>query len=222
MWTILKTELAYHKNSILLFLTIIAFTYLYNAVISPGNAEFMIFIMSFLIINSIISTRLREKRNRQHFRLPVSAHHIALARVLDIYLPCCFAFVELLILHFIFQKNIPFQVGKISILIGIGIFLYSLFFIFYDLYSSFFKKYGKFLLVLLVLGLSAFMAAGILVMKQTNATGAPPGLLISIIDFVKNNNPFAGESGWIRFLIVNLILSSITIITFGRCKSYVE
>lgn len=43
-----------------------------------------------------------------------------------------------------------------------------------------------------VMALALFMILGIVVMKQTNATGSPPGLLISIIDFVKNNNPFAG------------------------------
>ena len=72
-----------------------------------------------------------------------------------------------------------------------------------------------------VIILALFMVLGFVVMKQTNATGSPPGLMISIIDFIKNINPFTGRSGWIRFLRVVLVLSFITIFTFNRRKSYV-
>jgi hypothetical protein len=217
-----KTELDYYKNSILLFLAIIAFAFFYNVFISPGDAEFLFFIMTFLGINSIMSNRMREKRNRQHLRLPVSAQPIALARALTIYIPALFIFMELLLLQFVFQKNIAFDIGKISILIGICILPYSLFFIFYDLYPSFFKKYGKFLVALFIMGLSAFMVVGIMVMTKTNSDGSAPGFALTLFNLIRKFNPFAGESGWIRFLIFNLILSGFTIITFGRCKSYVE
>jgi hypothetical protein len=223
MWSIIvKSELAYHKNSILLFLAIIAFSFVYFEIIAPEDWEYVIFMLVFFMINSIISRRMKEKRNRQHLRLPISANQIALARALTVYLPSSCAFIALLILHFVFQINITFLVGKISTLIGISILIFSLFFILYDLYPSFFKRYGKFLVAIFAMGLSAFMVIGILVMAKTKLGEPVPEIAIQIINLVRNYNPFAGASGWIRFLIFNLILSGITIITFGRCKSYVE
>ncbi|MCI0496039.1 hypothetical protein L0Z72_13625, partial [candidate division KSB1 bacterium] len=222
MWSIVKSELAYHKNSILLFLAILAFAFVYFEIIAPEDWEYVIFMLVFFMINSTIAGRMREKRNRQHFRLPLSAQQIALARALTVCLPACFAFVELLLLHSAFQKNSAFSVGKISILIGISILPFMLFFIFYDLYPSFFKKYGKFLVAIFAMGLSAFMAIGILVMIKTRSGEPMPGFALTLFNLIRDYNPFAGESGWIRFLIFNLILSSITIFTFGRCKSYVE
>ena len=222
MWTMVKTELDYHKNSILLFLAVIAFAFVYFEMISPDNWEYIILMMVFFMINSIISGSMREKRNRQHFGLPLSAQQIALARALIIYLPCCFAFMELLILHFVFQKGIAFPIAKISIIIGVSILPFMLFFIFYDLYPSFFKKYGKFLVAIFAMGLSAFLAIGIMVMTKTKSGEPLPGFALTLLNLIRDYNPFAGESGWIRFLIFHLVLSSITIITFGRCKSYVE
>ena len=222
MWTMVKTELDYHKNSILLFLAIIAFAFVYFEMISPDNWEYIILMMVFFMINSIISGSMREKRNRQHFSLPLSAQQIALARALIIYLPGCFAFMELLILHFVFQKGIAFPIAKISIIIGVSILPFMLFLIFYDLYPSFFKKYGKFLVAIFAMGLSAFMAIGILVMTKPGSSAPLPDFIKTFFNLIRNYNPFTGASGGFRFLIFNLILSGFTIITFGRCKSYVE
>jgi len=222
MWNIVKSELAYHKNSILLFLAVIAFAFVYFEIIAPEDWNWIIFMMVFFMINSIIAGRLKEKRNRQQLRLPRSAQEIALARVLTVYLPACFAFAELLLLHSIFQKNIAFPLGKISVLIGISILPFTLFFIFYDLHPSFFKKYGKFLVAIFAMGLSAFLAIGIMFMTKTKSGEPLPGFALTLLNLIRDYNPFAGASGWIRFLVFNLILSSITIITFGRCKSYVE
>lgn len=222
MWNIVKSELAYYKNSMLLFLAVITFAFVYFEIIDPEDWNWVIFIMVFLMINSIISIRMREKRNRQQLRLPLSAQQIALARALTVYLPACFAFIELLILHSVFQKHIVFPAAKISVLIGISILPFTLFFIFYDLYPSFFKKYGKFLVAIFAMGISASMAVGILVMAKTRSGEPLPAFALNLIDFIRKANPFAGASGWIRFLIFNLILSGITIITFSRCKSYVE
>lgn len=222
MWTMVKTELDYHKKVILLFLVIIAFEFIYSEIISSSGWGYIIFMLIFFMINSIISGRMKEKRNRQHLRLPISTNQIALARALTVYLPSSCAFIALLILHFVFEINIPFPVGKISTLIGISILPFMLFFIFYDLYPSFFKKYGKFLVAIFAMGLSAFMAIGILVMAKTKSGEPMPGFALTLSNLMRNYNPFAGASGWIRFLIFNLILSGFTIITFGRCKSYVE
>ena len=222
MWKLIKSDLEYQKNSILLFLGIIFFIFIYNAFISPGNAEFMIFLMTFMMMNSFVTIRAREKRNRLHPRLPLSAREVGGSRILIVYILALLAIGVLFISHQLFQRQVSFPYQRITVLVGISVFLFSLYFIFYDLCRSLFKKYGRFFVMLGVLVLALFMGLGIVVMKQTNATGAPPGLMISIIDFVKNNNPLAGNTGWIRFLILNLILSIITIFTFNRRKSYIE
>ena len=220
MWKLIKSDLEYQKNSIILFLGIIFFVFIYNAFISPGNAEFMIFLMTFMMINSFITTQAREKRNRLHSHLPVSTNELGGSRILIIYVLSLLAFGVLFISHQLFQSHTSFPYQRIAVMIGISIFLFSLYFIFYDLCTSFFKKYGRFFVMLGVLVLALFMVLGIVVMKQTNEAGSSQGQLISIIDFIKNINPFTGHSGWIRFLRVILVLSFITIFTFNKRKSY--
>ena len=222
MWTMVKTELDYHKNSILLFLAIIALAFYFFEILSSDDWDYIIVLMVFFMIHSVISTRMREQRNRQQLHLPVSAQQIALVRLFTVYLLCGFAFLELLILYFIFQKNAAFPIAKINILFGIIVFLYSMFFIFYDLYPSVFKKYGKFIVALLAMGISASMAIGILVMTKPGSGAPLPDFIKTFFNLIRNYNPFTGASGGFRFLIFNLIVSGFTIITFRRCKSYVE
>ena len=220
MWKLIKSDLEYQKNSIILFLGIIFFVFIYNALVSPGNAEFMIFLMTFMMINSFESYRAREKRSRLHFRLPLSARELGGSWILIVYILALLAIGVLFISHLLFRRDVSFPYQRITVLVGISVFLFSLYFIFYDLCTSLFKKYGRFFVMIGVLVLALFMVLGIVVMKQTNTTGSPPGLMISIIDFIKNINPFTGRSGWIRFLRVILVLSFITIFTFDRRKSY--
>jgi hypothetical protein len=222
MWKLIKSDLDYHKNSILLFLGIIFFVFIYNTSISPGNAEFLIFLMTFMMMNSFVTYRAREKRNRLHFRLPLSARELAGSRILFVYVLATLAIGILFISHQLFQRQVSFPYLRMTVLVGMSVFLSLLYFIFYDIFISLFKKYGRFIVMLGVLVVAMFMVLGIVVMKQTNEAGSSPGQLISIIDFIKNINPFAGRSGGIRFLRVILVLSFITIFTFNRRKSYVE
>ena len=222
MWKLIKSDIDYQRNSIILFLGMIFFVFIYNTSISPGNAEFMIFLMTFMMINSFVTYRAREKRNRLHFRLPLSARELGGSRILTAYVLAILAIGVLFISHQLFQRQVSFPYQRILVMVGMSIFLFSLYFIFNDIFTSLFKKYGRFIVMLGVLVLAMFMVLGIVVVKQTNAAGSPPAQLMSIIDFVKNINPFAGSSGWIRFLRVILVLSFITIFTFNRRKSYFD
>ena len=220
MWKLIKSDLEYQKNSILLFLGIIFFVFIYNTSISPGNAEFMIFLMTFMMMNSFVTYRAREKRNRLHFRLPLSAREMGGARILIIYILSLLVIGLLFISHLFFQRNVPFPYQRITTMVGLSLFLFTLYFIFNDIFTAIFKKYGRFVMMIGVLVLALFMVLGIVVMKQTNTTGSAPGFMASIIEFIKNINPFTGSSGWFRFLRVVFVLSLITIITFSRRKSY--
>jgi hypothetical protein len=181
MWKLIKSDLDYQKNSIILFLGIIFFAFIYNIFSSPGNAKFMVFLMTFMMMNSFITTRAREKRNRLHLRLPVSANELGGSRILIVYVLSVLAVGVLFISHRLLPRHASFPYQRIAVMIGISIFLFSVYFIFYDIFTSFFKKYGRFFVMLGVMVLVLFMVLGIVVMKQTNATGSPPGLLISIL-----------------------------------------
>ncbi len=185
MWKLIKSDLVYQKNSIILFLGIIFFAFIYNVFSYPGNAEFMVFLMTFMMMTSFFITRASEKRNRLHFRLPLSTNKLGISRIFIIYILGILALGMLFISHQFFQRHASFPYQRIAIMIGISIFLFSLYFIFYDIFTSLLKKYGRFFVMLGVMALALFMVLGIVVMKQTNATGYPPGLLISTIDFVK-------------------------------------
>lgn len=205
-----------------MFLGIIFFVFIYNTSISPDNAEFLIFLMSFMMINSFVTYRAREKRNRLHFRLPLSTHELAGSRILTVYVLAILAIGVLFISHQVFQRQILFPYLRMTFLVGMSVFLFSLYFIFNDIFISLFKKYGRFFVMLAVLVLAMFIVLGIVVIKQANDAGPSPGQLITIIDSIKNINPFSGNSGWIRFLRVVLVLSFITIFTFNRRRTYVE
>lgn len=214
MWKLIKSDLDYQKNSIILFLGVIFF----DRAISPGNIEFL---MTFMMISSFVTYRAREKRNRLHFRLPLSTQELAVSRILTAYVLVILAIGILFISHLFFHRHVAFPYPRTTVLMGMSIFLFSLYFIFNDIFTSLFKKYGRFIVMLGVLVLAMVMVLGIVVMKQTNEAGSSPGQLITIIDFIKNINPFSGSSGWIRFLRVVLVLSFITIFTFNRRKSYI-
>jgi len=222
MWKLIKSDIDYQKNSLILFLGMIFFVFIYNTSISPGNAEFMIFLMTFMMMNSFVTYRAREKRNRLHFRLPLSARELAGSRIFTVYVLAILAIGVMFISHLLFQRQISFPYQRISVMVGMSIFLFSLYFIFNDIFTSLFKKYGRFIVMLGVLVVAMFMVLGIVVIKQTNEAGSSPGQLMTIIDFIKNINPFSGSSGGIRFLRVVLVLSFITIFTFNRRKSYIE
>jgi|GEM_PF-6821114 len=216
MWKLIKSDLGYQKNSIILFLGIIFF----DRAISPGgNAKFL---MIFMMMSSFVTNRVREKRNRLHFRLPLSTRELAGSRILTAYVMAILAIGILSISHLLFHRQVAFLYPRITVLVGMSVFLFSLYFIFNDIFTSLFKKYGRFVEKVAVIVFTMVMVLGIVVMRQSNDTGSPPGRLFTIIDFVKNNNPFAGYSGWLRFLMVVLVLSFITIFTFNRRKSYIE
>ena len=215
MWKLIKSDLDYQKNSIMLFLGIIFF----DRAISPGNIEFL---MTFLMMNSFVTYRAREKRNRLHFRLPMSTRELAGSRILTVYVLAILAMGVLFISHKLFHRQVSFLYPRITVLVGMSVFLFSLYFIFNDIFTSLFKKYGRFVATLAVIVLAMVMVLGIVVMKQTNEAGSSPGQLMTIIDFINNINPFIGQSGWIRLLGTILVLSFITIFTFNRRKSYVE
>ena len=220
MWKLIKSDLEYQKNSIIVFLGIIFFVFRYSALISPGNAEFMIFLLTFIMINSFVTYRAREQRNRLHLHLPLSARELAGSRILTVYVLAISAIGILFISHQLFQRTISFPYQRMIVMVGMSVLLFSLYFILNDLFTSLFKKYGRFIVMLGVLVLAMFMVLGIVVMKQTNEAGSAPGQLISIIDFLKNINPFTGDFGWIRFLTLTLVLSIMTIFTFSRRKLY--
>lgn len=140
MWKLIKSDLDYQKNSIILFLGIIFFAFIYNVVSSPGNAEFMAFLMTFMMMNSFIITRASEKRNRLHFRLPLSTNKLGISRILIIYILGILAVCVLLISHQLFQRHASFPYQQIAVMIGISIFLFSLYFIFSDIFTSFLKS----------------------------------------------------------------------------------
>lgn len=222
MWKLLKSELDYHKNTIGLFLGIIFLMHLFDTSIAPGNVDFIVALMTFMMINTFINSRAREKRNRLQFKLPISATQLGFSRLLMVYASGAAIVTAIIVGHLLFKSQAQFHFYRTGVLIGSSIFLFVVYFIFSDLFTAFLKKYGRFIMMVLVFVIALIFAFGIVVMRQTNATGSAPMPLLAMINFLKNHNPFTGELGGLVFLILNLLLSTITIFTFNRRKSYAE
>lgn len=222
MWKLIKSDIDYQKNSLILFLGMIFFIFIFNTSSSSVSTEFMIFSMTFMMINSLVTYRAREKRNRLHFSLPLSTRELAGSRILTVYVLAILAVGILFISHLLFQHQALFPYIRIAVLVGMSVFLFSLYFIFNDIFTSLFKKYGRFIVMVGVLVVAMFMILGIIIVKRTNEAGATPDQLISFYDFIENINPFTGKLGYIRLLGSILMLSFITIFTFNRRRTYVE
>ena len=224
MLQILKSEFLYNKYSYIAPHCFIGLLFVYQ-VLSPGEAHFMIFLLTFIMVNQIHISRVREKRDRQHMLLPVSARQNALSRLILSLLFCCSAYVFYIILLVMFSDNPVIHVRALGILFGFNICAFSILFMLRDVYLmsgrsrvlKFIGSYTTLFLLFLVL-----MLAGVWAFWITEQTGKPPAALVMLIDFIRAYNPFSGPYGVYRFLGFSLLLAGLSVVSFSRRSSFAE
>jgi hypothetical protein len=227
MWPLIRSDISYHRNTfIMLFIMVSAFFIFLQ--FSPEKIDFMIFVLVFVIVNQINTYRIREKRDRQHTLLPLSARQIGMARLLVLLLPCAAAFMFYYLLGLIFTSGEAIESWKLVVLFGLTLLFFSVFLILQDIYYMFPRSrlmglFGQSThLMVFAIGMLVFMSLGLFAFMSMEKTGQPPAALVYTIDFAKKYNPFGGTFGIVRFLIFSLAFSYLSVLTFSRRKSFVE
>jgi len=220
MYKILKAELNYHKLSWYSIVLLIPLILLYTGEESESGTHFIIFLFPYLMINTIIPPRYKEKRDRLFTLLPIVNWHIALERIVLIIAVVSLYLISYSALYALIYPNQPSNFNSITLFFGIIIFIYSIFFIINDIFvhtlkhgsddrGALTKFKGGMIIFIAILMLAGFYAL----------YAKPPGLLI-FYNLIAENNPFSGEFGEIKFVFVSLLLAMISVFTFAKRRSY--
>lgn len=224
MWHILKAEFNYHKKIFLGFFGFLPFICFHaiNPILEDLSANYLIFMLIFLMLQNWNTFRNKENRERQHIRLPLSIKKIALARIFMIIIPCL-GFIGF---YSLIYSLLAGPIDHIRLLISFSMILlgFSIYFIIRDLFLSFFRKIGftknriVIGLVLIMLGLNLL---GIFFFTRTTNTGAPPvnmELLAKFVRFLQGADMYVAT----KFIVSSLALASSTLFSFGRRRSYLD
>ena len=218
MLKILKAEISYNKASLIL---------LFALLLMVSKYDFLMFLLAFVMLNTINTTRNKELRERKLALLPVSMSSPAIVRITILAMPflifTVFTFTALLII----SRDEWRLIESWIFVNGLIIMGFSVYFILRDLTLEFFRRIGltKNKFVKIVFIFIIFMnLLGIYTMLATNNDWPNPAG--HVIRFFKEAfpayNPFSGEYGGYYFLIFSVMLAASTIYTYSRRKSYLE
>ncbi|MFQ5824104.1 MAG: hypothetical protein ACE5JB_08635 [bacterium] len=226
MWSILKAEFNYHKKIFLGFSIFVPLLRIYaTSPIEDLPPNYLMFWMMFLMVQSWYAFRNKEKRERQLTRLPITMRKMALARIFMVIISSLSFIVFYAIMYFVLDPVKPVNQWIWIVSFGIILFGFSVYFILADLFSDFFRKIG-FTKNTMVVGIALFMIGfallGLFFSVTTSATGKPPIPIGPIIQFIKVNNPFGGEYGIAKFMVLSIVSACLSVVTYGHRKSYLE
>jgi hypothetical protein len=190
----------------------------------PDMTNMPILVLIYLAAQYWVSLHNKERREYSQFLLPVSLFQMSLARLIILGFFCVIILAE-----YILISSIPTQ-GKLSyvipetILAGIILTGYSIYFIIRDLLLQFFRRIGftsqRMILVLVVAGIG-FNLLGFYALLQVKQ-GNSPGIIENIIEFAIEHNPFSGDLGSIKFFGFSLLTAFLTLLSYSKRKSYLE
>lgn len=220
MWRIFKTELDYNKKLFLVVLALIPLTCLYEMAISEERLGFILIAIYFATVFWNIF-RNKEKRDFQIALLPLSARHIALARLLTIAVASSSLSALYLLIHFQNPpQSIKFLAHWATILCG-----FSIYFALRDLYKNSFIKFGitkariKIIAILFALGLNIMIFYAIF---KTKSTGEVHYFIRYLNKFNLLVDPPANDVQIVFFFIFSLVLAYSTLFTYTWRRSYLE
>lgn len=226
MWHLIRSEFDYSRKLFLGFVAVIPLLSLLVVYpIQDFSPNLLAFTMPLLMLQNWAVFRNKEKRGYLQMRLPVSLRHIALTRILLVTLASSCYLVLYAFICFGLMTSGRVNYVALSIIFGIILLVFSVYFILRDLLFDFFRKLGftkERMLVALLLVMVGFNILGVYVMIQTNTSGTAPLPVRATFDFLRRNNPFSGEYGTVKFLALSALLASLTVVSFGRRKSYLE
>ncbi len=177
--------------------------------------------LPFISFNQIIVLRIKENRDRYSSLLPVSRFNIGLSRMLVVLIPVTASYILFFILlYFNNFYNVIDQSMYIFVLFLPGVII-PVFYIFRDVFSKSLGKDSKKAIMILILGGTAFMFLGILVMGNIRSPLVAKILDLTIGNLIENN-PVNAEYFEIKYFTAILLLSATSIFTFAKRKSFLK
>ncbi|MCP4725247.1 MAG: hypothetical protein GY863_09435 [bacterium] len=221
MWKILRSEIEYNKwMAVAAFLMISMFIWYKNWTGTDNDLNFFYFLMPFLILNSVVPIRFKEKRDQKNIMLPVTSRTVGASRIMLIFIPAILIYVMFYLLNSIFSQLETINPGTYILCFNLIIFIYSMFFIFYDLFNSLrkvnFLRYKK-AVAIGIFALVLLLALNIFLFKS----GLPESYskpIINVIDSIINSD----RTGLTRFSVMTLFMAAASVLTYTNRKSFLD
>lgn len=226
MWHFIRAEFDYNRKLFLGFVAVIPLLSLLVVYpIQDFSPNLLAFTMTLLMLQNWAVFMNKEKRGYLQMRLPLSLRRIALTRILLVMIASSGYLVLYASICFGVITGGRVNYVALSMIFGIILLVFSVYFITRDLLLDFFRKLGftkERVIVALLLVVVGFNILGVYVMIQTNTSGTAPLPVRATFDFLRRNNPFSGEYGAVKLLALSTLLVSLTVFSFGRRKSYLD
>jgi MFS family permease len=223
MWEIIKGELRYSKNGLLIFFAAIPLLVLLGILSDGYMRSYLVWFVLVLTINHWNARRINEKRDSQLAQLPVSRCDLGRARALIIMLTSLAYLAIYGTLAAVFGGSSGHGFSLLLFLWSIVVFGFSLVLMFRDRYvGTKSLRRGKIIIVFLLL---AVFFAGIYTLISTEDardTGAEPPMIVRAIGYVFEHNPLASPVFIASSLAVALAFAYLSVISFQHRKSNAE
>lgn len=219
MWQLVRAELEYHRRVLLtvIFVAMPALAGLMallekHTTLSVGFIDYMPIFAAWATVSHMVDIRRRERRDRQLITLPVATHKLALARLLSLVAP----FVAALAV-FVVARTLLLEETNLDVLLEVGVGLMLL------LYGS--QSLLEDLLSLTAQGAGYVMAgttcAAIVVLgAYVYLTHGPYPVLARF--FTDPLGAMEGSAGPACLLLLGLVVSVVSVFTYGRRRSYLQ
>lgn len=205
MWRILEADLRYHKSVFLIFLPFIL-------AYSKGFLPAMV-VTPWLMVNTVIPFRSKEKRERLLAILPVTLRQIAMARILLVMIPSLAWYLAFFLFWWTYSGIGMEEIRAAMVIWGLIVSGYSVAFAINDVFLFTRMAIKSIFAALLLLFLGLWVAYDF-----SNSSGAPA--LTTFLETLQASNPFAGLQGNILLLGVSLALAALSVLTFERRKTH--
>ena len=220
MWRVVKAELQYNWPTLGMML-LVPLLYIFEG---DDSGTYLLTMMAFLMVNSLLPVRYKENRGRQQALLPVGRRAIGVGRILLMIVFAALPFG----LYFLIETadrglsgGVPMELllGYAAMVAG-----YSAWFIGSDLFprAANSSKVGTGMVIILGLLMTLGLVMMILTQRSGGAPPLPVRILTSTIDFLVAMNPFGGPYGPVKLLAFALMLSGLSVLTYGRRKTYLH
>lgn len=213
MWRLLKAELLYQWYTLAAFLALAVMVFAYGE-----GAAFLGLLIPFMMVNTLVPFRGREKRDRLQAMLPAPLAQIAAARILLVILPCLVWYTLFLTLGGLFREVGLNDLRSVIVFFSWIVAGYAATFAVNDTFLLSRSSTKMILLGFLALGTTTAMLGAIVFGKLSENPEAFD--LKAIIEAFQANNPFAGLYGNLLFLMLSLALAALSIVTYTRRKSH--
>ncbi|MCP4725246.1 MAG: hypothetical protein GY863_09430, partial [bacterium] len=178
------------------------------------DTKFLYFLLPFVMINTMVPMRFKEKRDKRSIMLPVTAVSVGISRIIFVIIPTAFLYLTLILLDTTLTYHVNLNIETYMLFFGIVLFIYSVFFIFYDIGYSFISK--KFIAIAIL-----FLVLALLLNITLFSGVIPESLTSGIFNFI-DQIIHSERTGLSWFIFVTLFLVIGSVFTYSRRKSYLE